>query len=383
MKEVNGKRIVEWDDIVIDELNKYIAEQIKAREIIFCCMLGSLVRNCKPASFNLIIHSASSSGKDYVVGCVGRLFSENYIHVSRMSPTTFNYWHTKEKEPDWNWDGKIIHLEDISEVILNHEVMKTMTSGETRAIITIKNEAKELEVKGKPVIIVTTATSIPSKEILNRFSVVKLDESHEQIKVILKFRGEKAKDSTDLGFSFIVKEHISKLKSYGVSIPFANKISEIFPCNELRENRNIDRLFDFIKASAIFHQDNREKLEGEWIVATLEDYEIAKNIFENLYSGVSEFPLNKTQRKIVNLLEEQENPLTAIEILQRLGDYIAIQNFRPHLAKLVNIEVLDAFEERGIGNIPTMKYNLSNEFKEFKPIKLPDGIDLEENDKND
>ncbi|GAI63799.1 unnamed protein product, partial [marine sediment metagenome] len=32
-------------------------------------------------------------------------------------------------------------------------------------------------IKGKPVIITTTASSTPTEEILNRFSIVKLDES--------------------------------------------------------------------------------------------------------------------------------------------------------------------------------------------------------------
>ena len=54
-----------WNKIVIDELGKRIVGEIESKEIIFMCAMGCLVKNSSYTSFNLLMHSESSAGKDY------------------------------------------------------------------------------------------------------------------------------------------------------------------------------------------------------------------------------------------------------------------------------------------------------------------------------
>ena len=56
-----------WDKIIIDEFDKKIVGEIKSREMIFMCALGRLVKNSNESSFNLLIHSESSAGKDHTL----------------------------------------------------------------------------------------------------------------------------------------------------------------------------------------------------------------------------------------------------------------------------------------------------------------------------
>ena len=112
------------------------------------------------------------------------------------------------------------------------------------------------------------------------------------------------------------------------------------------------------------------------ITADWKDYDIAKDVFMNLYSGISEIPLNKQQKEIVQVMEKEKDPLSAKEILQRLGSYITIQGFRPHLDNLVNLGVFDVFSLRDVFNNAVIKYLISEEYSQKQPIKLPNSGEI-------
>ena len=85
--------IYSWDRVIIDELNKKLVGEIKAREIIFLCGIGRLVKNSSYSSFNCLIHSESSAGKDYTTKNVLSLFPKMFVFSrTRISPTVLNYW---------------------------------------------------------------------------------------------------------------------------------------------------------------------------------------------------------------------------------------------------------------------------------------------------
>lgn len=366
-----------WDKIVLDELGKRITGEIKSREIIFLCALGKLVKNADYSSFNLLIHSESSSGKDYIAKQVLRLFPEaDVCERTRITPKALNYWKPYTKTGKTSWNGIVLYLPDLSDDVLNCEALKLMCSEGSFVTIVEKGKSKDIEIKGKPVIITTTASATPTEEIMNRFSVVKLDESEEQTKAIKKMQGNIAREGIMPSYDGTIQRILQELKPYKVKIPFAHKISKVFPSRLIRERRNFNRLLDWIKATAIFYQDEKTKHRDGFIDADLDDYDIAKDVFMNLYSGVAEVPLNRRQKDIVKIMENQTFPASAKEILAELKDFIAIQNFKPHLDKLVNIHVLDIFELRDDFNNPITKYRLSEEFKEKEPIKLPNSEEL-------
>ena len=121
-----------WDRIVLDELGKRIVGEIKSREIIFMCAMGSLVKNCSYTSFNLLMHSESSAGKDFVTKNVLRIVPQKNLYSrTRISPTVLNYWKPYLKHGAEGWDGSILYLPDISEPVLNSDAMKqTEESGQ-------------------------------------------------------------------------------------------------------------------------------------------------------------------------------------------------------------------------------------------------------------
>ncbi len=365
-----------WDNIVIDELNKRIVGEIKSREIIFLCSMGRLVKNCSYTSFNLLMHSESSAGKDYTTKNVLQIMPQSYVFSrTRISPTVLNYWKPFKKIGQDHWNGCILYLPDISEPVLNSDAMKLMCSDGSYITITDKGEARDIEIKGKPVIFSTTATTTPNEEILNRFSIVHLDESEEQTRRIMKMQGERMVEGLSLSYSENIKKSLSYLQRFSVKIPFAKKIVKVFPSKKIGERRNFERFFDFIKAVTCVYQYQREQ-EGDFLVAEMKDYDKARDIFMNLQRGVSTIPLNSRQKDIVNCLKNENDLLALNEIHKKLRRYIALANLRPHLESLVNIKVIEKhFATDSLGR-EILKYKLSEEYLDFKPIVLPNGIDL-------
>jgi len=366
-----------WERIVFDELDKKIVGERKSREIIFLCALGRLVINSSFSSFNLLMHSESSAGKDYTTKAVLSLFPEPYVFSrTRISPTVLNYWKPYQKLGQDHWNGCILYLPDVNENILNSDALKLMCSDGSHITVTEKGEAKDIEIKGKPIIFSTTANSTPSEEILNRFSIVHLDESEEQTKQIFFMQSKRAEEGLSSKFDEKIKKAMMHLKRYEVKIPFATKIANVFPHKKISQRRNFERFLDYIKSVTIFYQFQRE-IEGNTIIAEARDYDKARDVFMNIQCGVSSIPINRRQKEIVEVLSNQEGePIGLSDLHKQLKNYIALNNLKPHIDSLVNLRIVDKqFGSDKFGRELVM-YTLGEEYKDFKPIKLPTSHNL-------
>ncbi len=73
-----------------------------------------------------------------------------------------------------------------------------------------------------------------------------------------------------------------------------------------------------IKAVAVFYQaENRSYAKNrpyQELIAEWKHYDIAKDVFMNLYSGISEVPLNVRQKEMVEIIKSSKEPLEVKEI---------------------------------------------------------------------
>jgi len=366
MNEMQIKALLDkgklWDYIVLDELNKKHVGDIQAKEIIYLCAIGRLVKNKKPYSFNALVLSPSSAGKDHLIASVLKLFrkDEDYEKWGRISAKTLNYLHTLDEEPEYTYNGKMLYLPEITNDVLNGEVMLEFTAGEeeiSKVAITKQRGGGVVkkEIRGHPEVLTTSATTIPTEEIRNRFNIVGLDLSEEQIK--RTFRSEEEEYDPE-----IIKFH-SGLKSCKVEIPkkMEDFIIKNFPSKKQRHKRDFQRLLDFIKAIALFN--GRSKAEPE-------DYDRAKDIFMNAYSGPSDIPLKDIDNRIVKALEKSGDPLSAKDIENEVG-IISLQSLYPHLRNLVMKEILEELLDRDVSGNVLNRYALTQEYKDKRPFILP------------
>ena len=370
-----------WDEIVIDELSKKIAGEHKSREIIFLCGIGRLVKNAELSSFNLLIHSKSSAGKDFVSDAVLSIFpKQNIFKKSRISERVLNYWKPYLNRNMESWNGNILYLIDIGETILNSEALKVMCSEGSNITIMEKVggklEAVDVEIEGKPVIITTTATAIPTEEIMNRFIILRMDESEEQTKRIKKFISKIAETGIKPFYSERVLNAIAELKPYNVKIPFVEKIDKVFPYNKLRVRRLYTTFLDMIRAVCILHQYQRDKQDSGTLIAELKDYDIAKDCFMNLTLSMSDIPLDDRKKSIIEILRNSEEGMSASEIQPYVKPHLSLSAIKPHLETLMNLHLIESFIINVPLRPPITKYKLDKDLIEDNSFNLPNSADL-------
>lgn len=327
-------RIVLNDEGLFERLVKEIGKKVVGEErtiesiLLSCC--GLWVGNNQISSYNLMINSLSGSGKDFIVKKVLEILPQKFwVKRTRISPTALTYWHNAKYEPEWDWSEKILYLEDVSDNIFNHEVFKTMCSSGSNATIVIKQRAYDLEVKGKPVMLVTSASITPSSEMVRRFNILELDESEEQTKKIKQRQSQIARTGMEEEYSKELCDCFNYLKKCNVVIPFADEVIGVFPDNLIIRTA-LDRFFDYIRASCSLHQYQRVANEEGYLIAVPQDYSIARNVLLKTTSNKYMTPLTRNQKMILDVLEnkkdewfsitdlEKETPITRRELYRQM-----------------------------------------------------------------
>jgi hypothetical protein len=335
-----------FDKITITELDKKIVKEIPTRKTIFLCAQGRLVENCQIASFNLLVNDEAGTGKDYVTNKTLEMSPPTqYVKKTRISPTVFTYWHNATYEPEWSWDGKIFYTEDISEVILNSEVFKVMCSSGSCATVVIRQRAIDIDIKGKPVIITTTANSIPNPELTRRFEIVNLDESMDQTREIMKRHSLYAVKGISPEYDQKIIDALGYLKRVRVKIPYAEKLTALFPSTSVMMRTKFPRFLDLIRASCAFHQYQRAQDDEGFFLADGQDYTIATEVMKKLISNKYLISLTKNQRKMIEFIEKMTeiNPDyadSAVKIRESMNNFVSLPAMITNLSLLTGYGLL-------------------------------------------
>lgn len=334
------------------EIGKQVVGEEDTISTIFLCANGRFVENNNTASYNMLVDSASGSGKDYVVGTTlnSIMPKDQYIKRTRISEKVFNYWHNALYEPEWSWDGKVFYNEDISNNVLASDAFKVMASSGSYITVLIDQAPVDIEIKGKPVMMVTLATVHPNKEVFRRFPPISLNETVSQTKAIMKKKADQARRGRNLDVDPNLKEAFSFLKRVKVRVPYADDLVDYFPPNHIVMRTHFDRFLDFIKASAALYQYQREKDEEGYLLATGQDYNIARIALLKTMSNPYMVPLTKDEQRIKSVFEKLPRKTYSISELEKYITFITPEWLRKLLDRsLVEYGFLSKDTERREG----------------------------------
>lgn len=300
---------------IIDEIHKdgVVGEEDTILTLINKICLR-LVKNADPTSSNLLVSDETGGGKDFIVSntCKVLLPKSVYYHRTDISDKTFDYW-----IPTGNtWSGKVIHLEDPREDLINGQSFKVMASGGNYTTKVKDQKAVDFEINGKPVIIVTSLKASINDEGMRRWDALRLDTSKVLTKRIIQQALKKASGKIEHNPDGNLRHAIQNLlHTKTVIIPFAEKLATYFPDNLIHRTQ-INKLLDYVKASAVLHQHQREKDDKGRIIATPFDYDYGRFVFMHLKDeeGVA---LNKDEEEFMQILRDADIPLSIKEISTR------------------------------------------------------------------
>ena len=272
-----------------------------------------LVKNAIPESINLFLSDKTGLGKDHVTKKTLEVIipEDDNLHVTKMSKEAFTYWHAFED--GWTWDYKVIRFEDVTETLLNSSTFKVMSSGGTNAVVVKDQKTIEIPIKGKPCMILTSHHANPEDENLRRFRIGGLNETKKQTRRIKNNISEQYMDIIKKEPDYILRSAVQNLDPQYVIISFAGLIQHFFPDDSLM--RTHYRCFlDYICGSAIFHQHQREKTEDDKIIATPDDFMIARMVLIYTTSNPKMIPMSKEYRELLRILQDNVDPMTVHDI---------------------------------------------------------------------
>lgn len=335
-----------FQHITLHEFDKRIVGEIPSRQTLFLCAAGGLwVANATPAAYNLMVNSSSGAGKDYVTEQVLAILPQERVEKrTRITPTVFTYWHNSKYEPAWTWDGKVCFLSDVSNSVLNSDVLKVMVTEGSHTTVVKDQRAVDIEVKGKPALIITTARATPNYELLRRFPILELDETLNQTAAIMWREAEYAEEGKSVHYNGKVRSALAELQRVKVRVPFATKLVPAFPPDHLIMRTHFNRAIDYIKASAALHQWQRARDE-DYIVAEPQDYEIARIALMATTSNPSMIPLTKTDKELLDIAKKWGKSF-AVKDIEHLVTFMSQRSLYVHLAKLAEHGLLDVTSER-------------------------------------
>ncbi len=318
------------------EFDKKIKGELKSRKAIFLSLCSIWVKDSE-VPLNILVSSESSAGKSFVCKKIKDIFPQDLVEYrSKISAEAFTYWHVND--PEWTWDGKICYLEDISQTVLDSATFKVMCSEGSVATVVRNQRAVDLYVNGTPCMLVTTASTNPNTEVINRFQIAQLDESVEQTIEITKSQAlqeEKKEYDPD------VKRALTFLKRKNVLIPYAVLIHEFLKNNysfeDLRMRRDFVRLLDLIRCSCVLHQYQRQTNEKRQLIATEQDYEIAREIINYITGTTLKGLTHKLKKAYEACLEEGE--FSALEIHSH-HPFVSLTQWYKYLDELLERNLL-------------------------------------------
>lgn len=314
---------------IVKEIGKKVVGEQDTIKVILLSCFGSLVENHSIASYNLLVNSESGSGKDHVVySTITVLPRDMWVKRTRISPMLFTYWHNPKFEPEWTWDGKICYLEDISDNVLNADVFKTMCSSGSSATVLIKQVPTDIEIKGKPVMILTSANASPSAEITRRFSIVNLDESISQTSSIMERQANQEASGMTIEYNRNLTNALAKLGRVKVMIPYAKALTGYLPKESIIMRTHFQRFLDYIKSSCALYQRQRQQDENGSYVADGQDYDNARESLLKLTSNPLMIPLTHNDKKLMEIFKDLGQPASEKELEAKVSFLSVAQLFR-------------------------------------------------------
>lgn len=354
-------------DIVGEFIKEFNKEIVGEGDVLFTLLhvfASKYIINKNPTSFHTLINSNSGAGKDFILSKFIQLFDDSTESYTRISARALDYLHTDKLsiENGFTWDNKFLCLHDIEENVLNSSTLKLFLTEGTKTAIVQDGYVRTREVLGKPVVIMTSAYSDPEREQLRRMNLINLDESEKQTKRILLFE----KDD-EINYEYL-RKLLDDLSEQIVKIPYKQKLAELICHEDIFMRSFFPKIIDFIKASAVINQKDRDKELGI-LLANEEDYLNAKAIITSMSYGISFKPMSLYKKEMVEKIKKEfgEDQFTIKEVENLVG--CSYENARKHIKKLQQDNILKGVTVRDdFTNKPYIKFQL----KSNKKISLPE-----------
>ncbi len=259
-----------------------------------------------------IVQGLSSSGKSYVPERVSSLFPpEAVLHATQQTPQALFYMPAGSLSHRFIVGGERSRMEQDDAAEATRALREMLSSGKLSKLIPMKidgrMETKLIEQDGPIAFIETTTLTNIFDEDANRCILLTTDERREQTRRIITKLAEGYAGNVRGGDArrIIERHHAAQrmLERRPVVIPFAGRLGELFDSEKVEVRRAFAQLMSMIQASALLHQRQRQIDSDGRLVASGDDYQLARHMlarpFARLLGGGLSDPARRYFERLV------------------------------------------------------------------------------------
>ena len=175
--------------------------------------------------------------------------------------------------------------------------------------------------KPGPTGLITTSTRSLGTQMGTRVLEVSVRDDPDQTKQVMHAHARGVQPTrqpqVDLGPFIAIQRWLTAAGIPRVSVPFASVLADLVPSHAVRMRRDFRQLLTTIQAVAFLYQCQRQRTAEGWILATIEDYLIARELLEPVFDAVAAEAVTPVVRATVEAVKEGEEILETA-LAQRL-----------------------------------------------------------------
>jgi hypothetical protein len=253
----------------------------------------------------------SSSGKSYTVETVTRFFpTEAFLEFTAMSEKALIY-----SSEQYTHRTIVIYevtamREGVEDDMTSYLIRSLLSEGRIVYDVTVKDPAggftTEKITKEGPtnLIFTTTKTRVHAENETRVLSLVTDDSTEQTARVLVEVAkedngGNSLDEWVDLQL-WLATEHAE----HRVTIPYAKELAGLVPPVAVRLRRDFGAVLSLIRAHAMLHQLSRDRDNQDRIIATIEDYQVVRELVADVITEGAERAVSDTVRKTVDAVVE-------------------------------------------------------------------------------
>jgi hypothetical protein len=271
-------------DVFVRDLRRAgVAGEARLAKIIYLAVCSRLLpweaATNRPVS--VLVRGTTSTGKSHAMGTTLRFFpSEAIVDLGSMSRRFLFY-------DEDSYAHRVLTVPEASQVIGDDELLALLRTllSEGRVVhgtVTAdgKPKAFRIEKAGPTALLMTTTKNYVDEELETRMLSVRSDDTPEQTRRVFDVYAE-LEEGNGSRVDFEQWHQLQRwlaTRDNRVYVPYVPALAELMPTGATRLRRDFVSMLCLIRASAVLHQENRERDGMCRIVANLTDYAIVRDL---------------------------------------------------------------------------------------------------------
>lgn len=297
------------------------AGDLRPAELVYVAATSRLLERPQ----NIAVVSQSAAGKNATVDAALELIPPEEVHIEKAGSARALIY------SDANFAHKVVLVEEAESIPEDGpaaSAVRSLAADNKMAYDVVEKnpmsgryETRHIE-KAGPTGLITTSTRSLGEQMGTRMLEMGVSDAVEQTREVMRAHARKVisrrSKAVDLTQFLALQRWLSLAGKTDVVIPYAEVLADMVPATAVRMRRDFRQLLTSVQTMAFLHQCQREQTPEGWVVASIEDYVMARELLAPIFDTIAVEGVTPAIRETVEAVGEGEE-VSLTELARRLG----------------------------------------------------------------